>query len=331
MYNKQNKTMIVITGATGFIGSNLLAEMEHRGFNDIIAVDTFGNGEKWKNVERLSTARFVFPIELDSLLKGYDKEIEAIIHLGGISTTTETDADLIVKNNIQLTINLYLFCKSLGIPFIYASSASTYGSGENGYYDNDNVEYLEHLKPLNLYGWSKCYIDRFIAHDNLRTRNTSQVVGLKFFNVYGPNESHKKDQASVMYKFYHELRDTHKIQLFKSYHKLYRNGEQQRDFVYVDDCVNVILWILGHPSVKGIFNVGTGHARTFLDVANIIKLHCNNNADIEYIEMPPAIQKHYQYYTCADIRKLRAVGYENPFCSIEEGINRYINNYLRLK
>ncbi len=323
--------MIVVTGATGFIGSNLLAEMERRGLNNIIAVDTFGNGEKWKNVKTLSYVWFILPQELDNFLKTNAKDIEAIIHLGGISSTTETDADLVVKNNVQLTINLYNFSKLLGIPFIYASSASTYGNGENGYLDNDNLKYLVQLRPQNLYGWSKCYIDRFIAHDRMGTKNLNQVVGLKFFNVYGPNECHKNDQASVMYKFYHEIQSTHKIRLFKSYHKLYRDGEQQRDFVYVDDCVDVILWILKHSSVNGIFNVGTGNARTFFEVATIIKSHCCNDADIEYIEMPMALQKHYQYYTCADIRKLRTVGYEKNFCSIEEGINRYINSYLRLK
>ena len=192
--------------------------------------------------------------------------------------------------------------------------------------DNDeDIEYLKKLKPQNLYGWSKCYIDRFIAQDLSKNKNTTQVVGLKFFNVYGPNEYHKKGQTSVMYKFYKELRDTHKIKLFKSYHTAYRDGEQQRDFVYVDDCVDVILWMLAHSSVKGLFNVGTGQARTFIDIANIINSHFDNIADIEFIEMPLALQRHYQYHTCADISKLRMVGYKNTFHTIEEGINKYIN------
>lgn len=323
--------MIVVTGATGFIGSNLLVKMEYRGYDDIIAIDTFGNCGKWKNVEKLSTVRFNSPVELDDILKSHKKEIEAIIHMGGVSSTTETDADLVVKNNIELTIKLYFFCKSVGIPFIYASSASTYGNGENGYYDNDDLDYLKRLRPQNLYGWSKCYIDRFITYDKMKSNIQNQVVGLKFFNVYGPNESHKKDQASVMYKFYHELQETQKIRLFKSYNELFRDGEQKRDFVYVDDCVDVILWALGQPSVNGIYNVGTGYARTFLDVANIIKSLCSNEADIEYTEMPLEIQKHYQYYTCADIKKLREAGYDKPFYSIEEGISRYINDYLKSK
>lgn len=317
--------MIIVTGATGFIGSNLLVEMEKRGFNDIIAVDWFGNSEKWKNIETLFSTRFIFPEQLDDILKCYEKRIEAIIHLGGISSTIETNADLIVKNNNQLSIKLYKFCKSLNIPFIYASSAATYGNGSKGFSDNDDIEYLKKLKPQNLYGWSKCYIDRFIAQDLSKNKNTTQVVGLKFFNVYGPNEYHKKGQTSVMYKFYKELRDTHKIKLFKSYHTAYRDGEQQRDFVYVDDCVDVILWMLAHSSVKGLFNVGTGQARTFIDIANIINSHFDNIADIEFIEMPLALQRHYQYHTCADISKLRMVGYKNTFHTIEEGINKYIN------
>nr|WP_293533561.1 ADP-glyceromanno-heptose 6-epimerase [Prevotella sp.] len=317
--------MIIVTGATGFIGSNLLVEMEKRGFNDIIAVDWFGNSEKWKNIETLFSTRFIFPEQLDDILKCYEKRIEAIIHLGGISSTIETNADLIVKNNNQLSIKLYEFCKSLNIPFIYASSAATYGNGSKGFSDNDDIEYLKKLKPQNLYGWSKCYIDRFIAQDLSKNKNTTQVVGLKFFNVYGPNEYHKKGQTSVMYKFYKELRDTHKIKLFKSYHTAYRDGEQQRDFVYVDDCVDVILWMLAHSSVKGLFNVGTGQARTFIDIANIINSHFDNIADIEFIEMPLALQRHYQYHTCADISKLRMVGYKNTFHTIEEGINKYIN------
>ena len=317
--------MIIVTGATGFIGSNLLVEMEKRGFNDIIAVDWFGNSEKWKNIETLFSTRFIFPEQLDDILKCYEKRIEAIIHLGGISSTIETNADLIVKNNNQLSIKLYEFCKSLNIPFIYASSAATYGNGSKGFSDNDDIEYLKKLKPQNLYGWSKCYIDRFIAQDLSKNKNTTQVVGLKFFNVYGPNEYHKKCQTSVMYKFYKELRDTHKIKLFKSYHTAYRDGEQQRDFVYVDDCVDVILWMLAHSSVKGLFNVGTGQARTFIDIANIINSHFDNIADIEFIEMPLALQRHYQYHTCADISKLRMVGYKNTFHTIEEGINKYIN------
>ena len=321
--------MIIVTGATGFIGSNLLVEMEKRGFNDIIAVDWFGNSEKWKNIETLFSTRFIFPEQLDDILKCYEKRIEAIIHLGGISSTIETNADLIVKNNNQLSIKLYEFCKSLNIPFIYASSAATYGNGSKGFSDNDDIEYLKKLKPQNLYGWSKCYIDRFIAQDLSKNKNTTQVVGLKFFNVYGPNEYHKKGQTSVMYKFYKELRDTHKIKLFKSYHTAYRDGEQQRDFVYVDDCVDVILWMLAHSSVKGLFNVGTGQARTFIDIANIINSHFDNIADIEFIEMPLALQRHYQYYTCADISKLRMVGYKNTFHTIEEGIHKYIN-FLKL-
>lgn len=321
--------MIIVTGATGFIGSNLLVEMEKRGFNDIIAVDWFGNSEKWKNIETLFSTRFIFPEQLDDILKCYEKRIEAIIHLGGISSTIETNADLIVKNNNQLSIKLYEFCKSLNIPFIYASSAATYGNGSKGFSDNDDIEYLKKLKPQNLYGWSKCYIDRFIAQDLSKNKNTTQVVGLKFFNVYGPNEYHKKGQTSVMYKFYKELRDTHKIKLFKSYHTAYRDGEQQRDFVYVDDCVDVILWMLAHSSVKGLFNVGTGQARTFIDIANIINSHFDNIADIEFIEMPLALQRHYQYHTCADISKLRMVGYKNTFHTIEEGINKYIN-FLKL-
>lgn len=331
--NKQK--IIVVTGATGFIGSNLLYALESKGYEYIVGIDNFGNGDKWKNVAKRSCVFFVFPEQMKEYLDIHAKDISSIIHLGGISTTTESDVDLIVRNNIQLSIYLYEFSKKHNIQFIYASSAATYGHSTNTcgcFEDNQDIESLKRLQPMNAYGWSKNHIDKYIFIDRTRRLYTNQVVGLKFFNVYGPNEYHKSEQMSVIAKFYAQYKEYGKARLFKFDNGLRNysshNRDFSRDFVYVDDSVNVIVWFLEHKDVRGLFNVGTGQANTFQDVARYVAEFIGKEPIIEYIDMPVSLISQYQDYTCANINKLRSVGYTDEMTSLEQGIEKYINNYL---
>ena len=329
--------MYIVTGATGFIGSNLLAEMESRGYGDIVAIDWFGDGqvaadgsnpkEKWKNVAKRGAVRFVLPEQMMDFIKGHSSEIKAILHLGAISSTTETNVDKILQNNFQLTVGLYEFCREAGIQLIYASSAATYGSGEHGFVDRDDMQYIGSLRPLNPYGWSKNATDKYMWSRTPRPGNP-QVVGLKFFNVYGPNEYHKGDMMSVVRKFFDQYRTVGKVRLFKSYREGYADGEQRRDFVWVGDCVNVMLWMLEHPQVSGLFNVGTGNATSYNVVAQSIAKCMNIEPVIEYIDMPDSVRNQYQYFTEADLTKLRSVGYDTPFTSVPDGVEQYVSGFL---
>lgn len=320
--------MYIVTGATGFIGSNLLYAMQQRGFRDIVVVDSFGNGQKWRNVAKRGALRFVLPDQMSSFMEKHASEVNAILHLGAISSTTETDVDKIVANNFQLTVSLYEFCTSHGIPLIYASSAATYGGGEHGFIDRDDQLFLNGLQPLNPYGWSKNAVDKHIASQCGFEGKACQVVGLKFFNVYGPNEYHKGMQMSVVRHFFEQYRTGGMVRLFKSYRDDYAHGEQRRDFVWVGDCVDVMLWMLDHPHVSGLFNVGTGHATSYNVVAESIARSMGKEPKIEYIDMPDSVRNQYQYFTEADLTKLRSVGYDKPFTSVPEGVNKYVGGFL---
>lgn len=320
--------MIIVTGATGFIGSNLLAIMEGRGYDDIVVVDSFGHEGKWRNVAKRGALRFVFPHQLDDLLASERKNVEGVIHLGAISSTTETDVDSIVSNNIQLTEHLYRLCRSLGIRMVYASSAATYGSGEHGFVDRDDLGFISQLRPLNPYGWSKNAADKIIARDSRFGEDGVGVVGLKFFNVYGPNEYHKGMQMSVVRHFCEQYRATGKVRLFKSYRDDCPHGEQRRDFVFVDDCCEVLLWMLEHKEVRGLFNVGTGQATSYNTVAKSVAESMGVEPVIEYIDMPASVRNQYQYFTEADLTKLRGVGYDSPFCAVSIGVDRYVRGFL---
>lgn len=325
----KTEKQIIVTGGTGFIGSNLLYSLECHGYSNIVCIDSFGVGEKWKNVSSLNKTRFVLPEYMQEYIEKNKDEIFAIIHLGGISSTTEYNVDAIVKTNIDLSISLYELCKQNNFQFIYASSASTYGDGSYDFEDGYDLDYLYKLKPLNPYGWSKHCIDKYIANDILKYQPRNQIVGLKFFNVYGPNEGHKGNQSSVIYKFFNEVVNSNEIKLFKSYKDSYGDGMQERDFVYVEDCVNVILWLLDNPHVNGLYNVGSGVPRTFNDVANNVINNCLIAAKLTYIEMPSKLQKHYQYHTKANLKKLREAGYSQRMTTLEDGIKKYINEYLK--
>ena len=321
--------MIVVTGGAGFIGSNILKGLEDKGYKDIVVVDWMGQEDKWKNIAKRELNAVVLPEDLDAFLKAHESEITAIIHMGAISTTTEKDVDLIVRSNQQLTTRLWEFCRDYDKQFIYASSAATYGSGENGFEDDETLAYLNALRPLNPYGWSKAFFDRKVARDLVEKRKTpKQFVGLKFFNVYGPNEYHKGGQKSVVAHIFPLVQKNEEVKLFKSYHPDYKDGWQLRDFVWVGDIVNVILWMLEHPEVNGLFNVGSGEARSFFDLAKATWTAMGQEPKIGYRDMPEELRGKYQYYTKANLTKLRSVGYDLPMTSLEEGIRQYVQNYL---
>ena len=321
--------MIIVTGGAGFIGSNILKGLEDKGYKDIVIVDWLGQEDKWKNIAKRELAAVVMPEDLDDYLKEHESEITAVIHMGAISTTTEKDVDLIVRSNQQMTTRLWEFCRDYDKQFIYASSAATYGSGEKGFEDDDSLDYLNALRPLNPYGWSKAFFDRKVARDLMEKRKTpKQFVGLKFFNVYGPNEYHKGGQKSVIAHIFPVVKKNEEVKLFKSYHPDYKDGWQLRDFVWVGDIVNVILWMLEHPQVNGLFNVGSGEARSFYDLAKATWDAMGLEPKIGYRDMPEELRGKYQYYTKANLTKLRGVGYDLPMTTLEEGVRQYVQNYL---
>ena len=321
--------MIIVTGGAGFIGSNILKGLEDKGYKDIVVVDWLGQEDKWKNIAKRELAAVVMPEDLDDYLKEHESEITAVIHMGAISTTTEKDVDLIVRSNQQMTTRLWEFCRDYDKQFIYASSAATYGSGEKGFEDDDSLDYLNALRPLNPYGWSKAFFDRKVARDLMEKRKTpKQFVGLKFFNVYGPNEYHKGGQKSVIAHIFPVVKKNEEVKLFKSYHPDYKDGWQLRDFVWVGDIVNVILWMLEHPQVNGLFNVGSGEARSFYDLAKATWDAMGLEPKIGYRDMPEELRGKYQYYTKANLTKLRGVGYDLPMTTLEEGVRQYVQNYL---
>lgn len=324
--------MIVVTGGAGFIGSNLVAGLEEAGHTDIVVCDTLGDGDKWRNIAKREIRDIVRPENLLRYLDLHKDEVDVIFHLGAISSTTERDADLIVANNFTLSRRLWKWCAAQGVRLIYASSAATYGGGEQGFRDDDAPEALAELKPLNPYGWSKHLFDRRVARltrgDQAREAVPPQWVGLKFFNVYGPNEYHKGDQESVAGKLYPHVEAGGQARLFKSGDPSYEDGGQLRDFIWVGDCVRIMLWMYDHPDVSGLFNVGTGQARSFRDLATAVFAAAGRPAKIAYIDMPDTLKGRYQYYTQADVAKLRQAGYDTPFTSVEDGVAEYVQKYL---
>lgn len=321
--------MIVVTGGAGFIGSNIVAGLQDQGHDDLAVIDDFGRDEKWRNLSGRTVRYLVSTAECLDFIRQHEEEIDVVIHMGAISSTTETDVDAIVRNNFTLTMNLWRFCAERGLRFIYASSAATYGAGENGFCDDDSPGYLNKLYPLNAYGWSKAMVDRAIAQEMKEgSKCPQQSVGLKFFNVYGPNEYHKGGQKSVVAHIFPDALAGRPTQLFKSYSPEYENGGQLRDFVWVGDIVSVVLWLLAHPEVSGLFNVGSGEAKSFNLLAGAVWMALNKPISIQYKEMPESLRKKYQYFTRADLTKLRKAGYSYPMTSLEEGVREYVCKYL---
>lgn len=321
--------MIVVTGGAGFIGSNILAGLEAAGYKELVVIDWLGHDEKWNNIAKRSLFDIVSPKRMWKFLNYYKDSVSTVIHMGAISSTTERDVDQIVESNIHLTWNLWKYCCNYHKRFIFASSAATYGGGEYGFLDRDDTDYLNALRPLNPYGWSKVFIDRKIASQKAVSAPTPpQYVGLKFFNVYGPNEYHKGDQKSVIAHIYPDIARGEAVCLFKSYNSHYPDGGQERDFVWVGDIVDVILFFLRAPAISGLFNVGSGRARTFYDLAKASQKAAGQEVNVRYIEMPESLRPQYQYHTCADLTKLRAVGYSAEMTSLEEGVRKYVQEFL---
>lgn len=318
--------MILVTGGAGFIGSNILAGLEKAGMGPLVCCDWLGNEDKWRNIANRALFDFVFPENLFEYLDLHGNKIKAVVHMGAVSSTVETDADLIVDSNFILSRRLFDWCAENGVRFIYASSAATYGDGEAGFDDRTPIDAL---KPLNAYGWSKHVFDRFVeGRKRAGAALPPQIAGLKFFNVYGPNEYHKAGQMSVVCGLYPKIKAGEAAKLFKSYRDGVGNGEQARDFVYVDDCVNVVLWLLGNDRVSGLFNVGSGAARSFLDLAKATFEAAGMQAKIEFIDMPETLRPKYQYFTQGNIDALRAAGYDRPATTLEDGITRYVRDFM---
>lgn len=321
--------MIIVTGGAGFIGSNLVAALEARDGSEIVVCDRLGRDEKWRNIAKRELADIVAPEALFDFLKAQAYRVSAILHMGAISATTETDADLLVRENIRFTLDLWDWCAAHGVPLIYASSAATYGDGSAGFDDDGSPEALAALRPLNAYGWSKQVVDRRIARivaDGGRT--PPQWAGLKFFNVYGPNEYHKGGMRSVIEQLHAPIAAGEPATLFRSHNPDYPDGGQMRDFVWVGDCVRVVLWLLDNPEVSGLFNLGTGQARSFADLARAVFAALGREPAIRFIDTPEAIREKYQYFTEARMDRLRAAGYDAPFTSLEDGVAEYVGSYL---
>jgi len=321
--------VIVVTGAAGFIGSNIVADLEEQGAGPIVVVDWFGTDERWRNLAKRKINAFVRPEDLAAWLDANAGDVTTVIHMGAISATTERDVDKLVENNINFTVRLWDWCALHQVPFVYASSAATYGGIETGFTDADDLAALMKLRPLNAYGWSKQATDVIFARRIADGKPTPpQWAGLKFFNVYGPNEYHKDDQMSVACKLFSQIRAGGTVRLFKSYRDGIADGEQRRDFVYVKDCTRAVTWLLENPKTSGIFNVGSGAARSFLDIAKALGRVMNAEAKVEFIDMPEAIRDRYQYFTQADMTKLQQAGLNAPFASLEDGVGDYVAQYM---
>ena len=315
--------MIIVTGGAGFIGSALVHELNQNGIEDIWVVDDIDHYEKQNNIDALNFTRCVGKDDFLQEVAGLKlPTCSAILHMGACSSTTETNEAYLQKNNFEYTQSLAEYCLKKDVRFIYASSAATYGAGENGYSDDESL--LETLTPLNLYGYSKQWFDLWAKE----TGALKTIVGLKYFNVFGPNEYHKGDMQSMVRKGFLQVRDANALNLFKSYKSGYGDGGQERDFLYVRDAVAMTLFFLEHKDIGGIFNVGSGKARNWNDLASAVFQALNKKLNIKYIEMPESIRNQYQYHTCAEMDKIRSAGYTEAITSLEDGVLDYVKNYL---
>ncbi len=316
--------MLVVTGGAGFIGSALVERLNRSGRHDILIVDNLGSSNKWRNLVGKRISSYLHKDQFINVLirGGFKEKIDAIVHLGACTSTTEQNAEYLLQNNFTYTKVLAQWAIEKEIRFIYASSAATYGDGSKGFSDN-NTDSLK-LEPLNGYGLSKQLFDQWAIDNGF----DQKIAGLKFFNVFGPNEYHKGDMASVVYKAFGQIKERGAVNLFRSYDSSYKDGEQLRDFIYVRDCVDVMIWLLENPGINGIYNLGTGKARSWNALASAVFAALEKPVSIHYIEMPENLRAKYQYFTEAKMDKLRAAGYSAPFTSLENGIADYIKTYL---
>jgi ADP-L-glycero-D-manno-heptose 6-epimerase len=317
--------MILLTGGAGFIGSCFLKTLNDNGIDDIVIIDQLGTGEKWKNLVGKKYISLIdketFTLLLEDEKESAFSDLDAIIHLGACTNTTERDADYLYMNNFMFSKSLASFALENDIRFIYASSAATYGSGDEGYSDNN----FDNLKPLNMYGFSKHLFDMWVIENELDT----ELTGLKFFNVFGPNEYHKGEMASMIYKSYNQIKANGSVNLFRSYTPEYADGEQKRDFIYVKDVCDVLDYSLNDKSFKGIFNLGTGKPHSWNELIGDVFKACKLENRINYIDMPVELRDQYQYYTAAEMTKLRNAGYKKEFTNLGDAVGDYVNNYLQ--
>jgi ADP-L-glycero-D-manno-heptose 6-epimerase len=319
--------MILVTGGAGFIGSNIVAALAARG-EEVVVCDRLRSDGKWRNLARHLVAELVAPEELSRWLDRAPS-LRAIVHMGAISSTTERDGDLTAATNIALPLALWDWCAAHAVPLLYASSAATYGDGSAGFDDDGSPAALARLRPLNLYGWSKHAFDRRVADLVARGRpRPPHWAGLKFFNVYGPNEYHKGSMISVVKRKADEVAAGKPATLFRSHRNDIPDGHQARDFIWVGDCVDVVLWLLDNPHASGLFNVGTGTARTYVDLARAVFAAMNRAPEIGFIDTPETLRAQYQYFTQARMERLRAAGYTKPFTTLEDGVATYVRDYL---
>ena len=319
--------MLLVTGGAGFIGSNMVADLNEAGRTDVVVNDTLGSDGRWHNLQKRQLADLVHPAELSGWLNG--RKLEAVIHLGAISSTTVTDGDAVMENNFRLSMRLLEWCTATRTPFIYASSAATYGNGEAGFVDEATLAALRKLRPMNLYGWSKHLFDLAVLDRAARKKPLPpQCVGLKFFNVFGPNEYHKGEMMSVMCKVFDRAKAGEPVRLFKSHRPGIADGDQRRDFIYVGDVTAVVRWLLATPYVNGLFNVGTGKATSFREMIEAMFAALGQPPNIEYIDMPATIRDSYQYFTEASMENLRRAGYNAGFTPLATAVKRYVGDYL---
>ncbi|MCK1364210.1 ADP-glyceromanno-heptose 6-epimerase [Bradyrhizobium sp. 62] len=319
--------MLLVTGGAGFIGSNVVAALNEAGRSDVVVCDFLGNEGKWRNLAKRQLVDIVPPAELPDWLKG--RKLDAVIHLGAISATTATDGDLVFETNFRLSMRLLNWCTANAVPLIYASSAATYGDGEAGFDDDASIAALKKLRPMNLYGWSKHLFDLAVAERAAKGEKLPpQWAGLKFFNVFGPNEYHKGSMMSVLARRFDDVKAGRVVQLFKSHREGITDGDQRRDFIYVEDVVRVIMWLLATPSVSGVFNVGTGKARSFKDLMLAAYAALGAKPNIEYIDMPEQIRGSYQYFTQSEVDRLHRAGYNGGFTTLEDAVKAYVGDYL---
>lgn len=321
--------MYVITGGAGFLGSNLAAGIEERNMGEITIIDRFENDNRWKNIAKRSIRDIVFPENMMEYLDKNANNIEGLIHISFTGFSEEKDVDQLIEERINTTWKLWEWCAEHRVPFVYDSTAGVYGDGSLGFVDDDSASGLSKLSPLSPAAWTKLFVDRKIVNTiNAGEAVPPQWIGFRCFNLYGPNEYHSTRHRSVVPGIYNAAKSNRLFPLFKSANPSFKNGEQMRDFIYVDDAVDIVLWLIQHPEISGIFNIGTGHARTYLDVLKAVYEALGEKPEWDFIELPADVKEKYQYFTQADVQKLRSVGYTKPFTTIEEGVTKYVKEYL---